>query len=128
MSDVLIDDIISYLGDADHVIENGTSGNWKYRKWQSGKIEAWYAGDITGSRTTSSGSLHYCTFSTSIPNVIGFTSKPNIVAFEDYNAATVCGMVATANSTATTVSGKIWRVTSSTSTTTVYLRIYAWQN
>ncbi len=25
----------------DYIIEQGTSGNWKYRKWASGKIEAW---------------------------------------------------------------------------------------
>lgn len=25
----------------DYVIEEGTSGNWKYRKWNSGKVEMW---------------------------------------------------------------------------------------
>lgn len=27
--------------DADYIVQVGTSGTWKYRKWKSGKVEAW---------------------------------------------------------------------------------------
>lgn len=30
------------LGIKDYVVEQGTSGNWKYRKWNSGEVECWY--------------------------------------------------------------------------------------
>ena len=25
----------------DYIVDQGTSGNWKYRKWNSGRVEAW---------------------------------------------------------------------------------------
>lgn len=28
----------------DYVVAEGTSGSWTYRKWNSGKFEAWYSG------------------------------------------------------------------------------------
>ncbi len=31
----------------DYVVENGTSGNWTYRKWNSGFLEAWFMGSVT---------------------------------------------------------------------------------
>ena len=36
--------LLSHILDAlkvDYITAEGTSGNWKYRKWKSGKIEAW---------------------------------------------------------------------------------------
>lgn len=32
---------IEALGIADYVVEQGTNSNWRYRKWSSGKCEAW---------------------------------------------------------------------------------------
>lgn len=30
------------LGVADYVVEQGVSGNWTYKKWNSGEVECWY--------------------------------------------------------------------------------------
>ena len=44
---------------ADYIVEQGTSGEWKYRKWHSGRIEAW-AYHSFGSQTGASwGSTYY---------------------------------------------------------------------
>ena len=51
----LLDRVLGYLADAvktDYIIEEGTTpittiGSWTWRKWKSGKIEAW--GEMSGS-------------------------------------------------------------------------------
>lgn len=44
---------------ADYVVEQGTSGNWTYRKWDSGTLEQWYeSGDTTYAITTARGNLY----------------------------------------------------------------------
>lgn len=50
----------------DYVTEEGTSGNWQYRKWNSGIVEAWYS--TTGSLTINSaiGSLYQTSSNASI--------------------------------------------------------------
>lgn len=53
-----IADILNRLGQ-DFIVEQGTSGEWKYRKWHSGRIEAW-AYHSFGSQTGASwGSTYY---------------------------------------------------------------------
>lgn len=42
---------------ADHVIAQGTSGNWIYRYYQSGIKEAWYTGDFSNVEFTAYGSV-----------------------------------------------------------------------
>ena len=41
--------LITKLMGVDFIVEEGTSGIWTYRKWNSGKIELW--GDASGSVT-----------------------------------------------------------------------------
>lgn len=41
---------------ADRIIEKGTSGDWNYRKWASGKMEAWGKLQATVTSSTASGS------------------------------------------------------------------------
>ena len=36
---------VSGVSAVDYVIENGSSGNWRYTKWNSGKLEQWYYGN-----------------------------------------------------------------------------------
>lgn len=42
---------------ADFVVEQGASGNWTYRKWKSGLVEAWYSGSISVT-TSPIGNIH----------------------------------------------------------------------
>lgn len=55
----------------DYVIEEGTSGNWKYRKWKGGRVEAWGKQNM-GSQTPSSwgGGIYYKELNWSIPSGI----------------------------------------------------------
>ena len=56
----------------DYVVEQGTSGDWKYRKWNSGKAEAWVNSSATIAISTASGSIYFGNTSISIPSAIGF--------------------------------------------------------
>lgn len=111
---------------ADYVIEEGASGSWKYRKWNSGKIEAWYEGSVTCSATTSRGNVYISTYSLTIPNnVIGFTDEPYLIIGNNANTNNIIGINGIASSV-TQISGYVWRPQSSTNTLTVQLRVYAW--
>ena len=68
---------------ADWVVEEGTKGSspaWRYRKWNSGKIEAWVT--ISKSAPTSSvwaSPIRYVDISQTIPSGL-FTATPTIYA------------------------------------------------
>lgn len=72
---------------ADYVVEQGTSGIWTYRKWNSGMAECW--GSITWTITNWStwGSLYYSTYSgaTSYPTGL-FTSTPLLTTQSNISA------------------------------------------
>lgn len=60
----------------DYVIEEGASGNWVYRKWNSGKIEAWGSYSFSAKQGTAwTGGLYYSDETVSIPSGI-FTAAP----------------------------------------------------
>lgn len=62
---------------ADYVVEQGTSGIWRYRKWNSGIAECWgtaTSGNFAPS-TTTSGGVSYRILSTSFPTSF-FTTTP----------------------------------------------------
>ena len=65
---------------ADFVVEQGTSGNWSYTKWNSGKLECWFSGN-PGSYAVSSarGSLYSGNF-ISYTYPIQFISAPSVTA------------------------------------------------
>ena len=42
----------------DYVVEQGTSGYWTYRKWDSGIAEMWFNGSTTVAIATTAGSLY----------------------------------------------------------------------
>lgn len=51
--------LITKMIQSDFIVEEGISGNWNYRKWNSGLLEQWYIGN-PGSYTvgTARGSLY----------------------------------------------------------------------
>lgn len=60
----------------DYVTEEGTSGSWTYRKWNSGKIEAWGSYSFAAKQGTSwTAGLYYSDETVSIPSGI-FTAAP----------------------------------------------------
>lgn len=113
---------------ADYVISQGTSGDWRYRKWHSGKIEAWFEGTFScAASTTARGALYYSTWSLTIPSAIGFSGTPNTLIGNTGDSETVIAVNGAATS-ATAMSGKVWRYASSSSALSITARIYAWQN
>lgn len=62
----------------DHVIDQGTSGDWTYRKWSSGKYECWRFANYSGTTFPNTrGSMYYATRAAlSFP--ITFASVPHI--------------------------------------------------
>ena len=72
----------------DFVVEQSTSGDWKYRKWNSGKIEAWYSETVSTQysfTTRGSSSAYYYTNSTWVSHAISlpanlFTAVENAFA------------------------------------------------
>lgn len=69
---------------ADHVVAQGTSGGWTYRKWDSGWSECWRVSQVTPTTFTANGTLYYTDIIT-IPYPFDFAAAP--VAFvSSYNA------------------------------------------
>lgn len=73
---------MSNMGIVDYVKQQGVSGNWRYRKWNSGFIEAWYrpTEKTTYSLTSQSGSAYYSNVALEIPSAIGFQSNLHAIA------------------------------------------------
>ena len=64
---------------ADYVVAEGTSGNWKYRKWNSGIAECWGEVTVRASITEAIGSMYMkVTDYSSWPNAL-FSAAPKIV-------------------------------------------------
>ena len=68
----------------DYIVEQGTSGIWTYRKWNSGIAECW--GTVSWSITSWSawGSTYYSTYSSQVDYPTGlFTSAPKRMTGND---------------------------------------------
>lgn len=67
----------SWKGSSDYIIEEGTSGIWKYRKWYNGTYECWGTYTETISNYgTALGGYSYVTSNISIPS--GFYELPKM--------------------------------------------------
>ena len=65
---------------ADFVVQQGTSGNWYYRKWNSGRAECWGNIVINTAITSSIGSIYYAAIENiAFPSGL-FTAKPLVFA------------------------------------------------
>ena len=86
----------------DYIVEKGTTGKWRYRKWSSGFYEAWYSsGKTSVTTTTSSGNGWYrnsSAYEISCPSIgINDIAHVNINVQTAY--AYTMSSVVTANST-----------------------------
>ena len=61
----------------DYIVEQGTSGIWTYRKWNSGNLEAWGYDSQSWANTTALASHYYGQKSYTI-SALGFTAISNI--------------------------------------------------
>lgn len=58
---------------ADFIVEQGTSGTWTYRKWNSGIAECW--GFVTGPTLEKVEIINYTTFTTALPSGLFVTRQ-----------------------------------------------------
>ncbi len=109
----------------DYVIAEGQASNWLYRKWKSGKIEAWLQDTtITISKTTAVGNVYRCSWNHAIASGVGFSSAPQVFLTVGQDAQYVFGVNGKASS-ATAISGYAFRANASSNTSTVTINIYA---
>lgn len=91
----------SWLQEADFVIEQGTSGNWEYRKWNNGTAECWLVNNLYLTGTTPvaymNGSAYYSYATVYLP--LAFQTRPRIVA--EGNLGTGMGFVNVSSSAGT---------------------------
>ena len=65
---------------SDYIVAQGKSGDWTYRKWNSGIAECWYTTTGTINVATTWGSMYYGSYS-SVPNFpVTFTAVPVVQA------------------------------------------------
>ena len=71
---------------ADRVISSGVSGTWPWRKWKSGKIEAWCRNGNAGTATPATwvAPVKYNDLTLAIPSGI-FDSVPTVIASSGSN-------------------------------------------
>lgn len=91
----------SWIQEADFVIEQGTSGNWEYRKWNNGTAECWLVNNLylTGITPVAymNGSAYYSYATAYLP--FAFQTQPRIVA--EGNLGTGMGFVNVSSSRGT---------------------------
>lgn len=119
--------LLNLLSNHAVVEEWGTSGDWRWRVWGDGFVEAWFSGSVTSATgaTVVTAPIYRGTWSLSIPSQIGFASAPNILITNNYEPTNVISINGKATS-ATAISGNFFRVDNQQSTVTLYTRIYAW--
>ena len=110
---------------SDYVIEQGTDSSWAYRKWASGKIEAWRTATVTASATTQVGSVYRSSGTVALPSSL-FNSAPHTIANMDATGTNLFTANAHATS-ATNIDVRVWRANASTSTYSVDVSLYCWR-
>ena len=77
-----LEELRADLGINDYIVEQGTSGAWAYRKWNSGKAECWLESDLslTGSAPVAymNGSAYYSYATVNLP--FTFKTQPRVMA------------------------------------------------
>ena len=91
---------------ADYVVEQGTSGIWTYRKWNSGLSECFGGLNVSPSSPNTEGSLYFKSVSVPYPTKL-FLEKP--YATGGVMADWICGITqAWSSSTKDLFSGYLW--------------------
>ena len=104
----------SNLGINDYVVEQGTSGDWRYRKWNSGVAECFGYISLGSISVSAAGKLYRGTASVSLPSIFnGIPSNVHITNGDPLvHIISINGRALDAN----TVSAYVWKATSSTVT------------
>ena len=105
----------------DYITSKGSSSSWRYRKWNSGKIEATYGYEGSGSVfTVWNGNVRYKDVTVSIPSGVFGNTPTRVLAT---SASNQCWVVSANATSATSISIRF--ATVSSASTTPYAYIYA---
>lgn len=112
-----------YVQPDDYVVEEGTSGDWIYRKWNSGVSECWtYFGYTSVAMTTSEGYGYYAPLKTeNFPSGLFYSAAPVVTVGAELNGS--LGGFAISTTSKTSMSGYFWATKSATRNT--YLHVHA---
>jgi hypothetical protein len=116
----------------DYVTSKGTDGGWAYRKWHSGKVEAWYVGELSFSPTTVAGQSFYADGTLAIPSGI-FNSAPSCIGVPSSSSggtinAAVFSLLTLASSS-TSITTRAFRVSANSANNwKANAVVYAWTN
>lgn len=118
----------AYVEPDDYVVEQGISGDWIYRKWNSGVAECWqYAQYANLAMTTAEGYGYYAPLKTiNFPSGLFYSVAPVVTVGTELNGS--LGNFTISTSSKSSVSGYFWA--SRSATRTVYAHIHAigkWQ-
>lgn len=103
----------------DYIVEQGTSGIWTYRKWNSGIAECWGSRVITGVKVDQAwGNLYNADTPDAIAYPFTFTSTPVEVACMGSNNMSLWMACSSINTSAST--GKYFAMRPNTASTTTY--------
>ena len=119
-------DALRNLGAVDYVVEQGISGIWTYRKWNSGIAECWgRVGSKSYAMTAPSGYGYYYTGDTSINLPTGLFTKIDMATSDRCGGTTANGLITTnvRQITTTKLSYFIWDTATSTSDVDVALNV-----
>lgn len=107
---------------ADYVVEQGTSGEWTYRKWNSGVAECWGIANPTSSASGTEGGLYFQSVYADFPSGL-FVSAPIVTVAAHGNWI---GGVLTGNGlTKDKWHGYRWTPTSQTNTSELRIELIA---
>ena len=111
------------VADADYITEEGTSSSWNYRKWHSGKVEAWRTIDFaSASWSTWASPVKYMDKTLTFPSgLFPSNGSPSVIATSCSNQYWVVGCTVTSTTQATL---RIASVSSTAMATTI--RFYAY--
>lgn len=111
----------SSLSADDYVVEQGTTGGWSWRKWNSGTTEAWASGLSLGSQTGSNwvSPIKYKDLTPPLPSGV-FTNTPTVTMTSAGNQWWVVDAYATSS---TSMSARF--ATLASSAQTIYVNVYA---
>lgn len=107
----------------DHVVEQGTTGTWLYRKWASGRAECWGTPFLQSGTWNGVNNLYYVAKTISLPSEL-FADNPNaVVTVKSASGAVV--MPATTTATKTQIQVAFVRAYGGTNDVTIEVAAYA---
>ena len=107
----------------DFIVEQGTSGRWTYRKWNSGVAECWaYFKYTSVAMTTLEGYGYYAPLKTeNFPSGLFYSAAPVVTVGAELNGS--LGGFTISTTSKTSMSGYLWATKSATRN--VYLHVHA---